>query len=76
MSTTTLDRLRVLSDLIQPQRPKFNYAIHGMMLQHLANAAEHGTLRKVPRYSGTSDTLRKLAVEEFSSAGRYGFVDC
>lgn len=74
MSDTTLDRLKVLNDL--PVRDRHKNAIAAMTVQHLADAAEKGSLRRVPRYANTSAQLRAVAVEEFTLAVQNGFVDC
>ncbi len=76
MTDTTTDRLSVLIHLVQPERPRFNHAINGMLLQHLADASERSLLRRVPRYENTATTLRALAVEEFTEAVRHGFISC
>ena len=76
MSDTTMDRIRPLMELVRPKRDKFNYAINGMLLQHLAHVAATGIHRDDPRYADTAPNLRRFAMEEFSQAGRHGFIDC
>jgi len=74
---TMLDRVRALLEYgDKDDYPRHCHIANGMLLQHLADSAENGTLRRVPRCVHTSGQLRKMAVDEFNLAGRLGFVDC
>lgn len=56
--------------------PRFHHAACGIMSQYLAQRAEEGSMRRVPRYENTAATLREAAVHEFSLAVKHGFIDC
>jgi len=72
----SLRRVQAMLKACPYSAPRFSHAINGMMAQYLAQAAEEGSMRRVPRYTNTSATLRRVAVDEFSLAVKNGFIDC